>query len=358
MKLKEKVDIPSPKVIERSYVKDPAEKIALQRLRTLELAQMLGNIALACRQAGMDRSSFFTWKRRYQLHGIEGLKDRPPAHKTHPLTTPAHVREAVVELSRQHPAWGCKRLSHELGRLGMPLSNFAVQSLLRRSGMGTRFERFLMLEQASLEGVELPVEQLRLLERLNPCFRERHVESSGPGELVSFDTFYVGVFKGIGRVCLYTAVDTFGSYAFGMLATARNSHRAAEFLYGQVMPFYEAHNLALKHVLTDNGTEFCGTSEHDFEAVLFLNDIRHRRTQVKHPQTNGFVERFHRTILDEFFRVEMRRQHFPDLESLELAIQRWLVYYNHERPHQGYRNLGKVPYDTLENMIQPASQEA
>lgn len=352
MKLKQRVEIPAPKVINRSFVKDPAEKLALQRLRVLELASQLQNVAEACRRSGMAKNSFYEWKRRYQIHGLEGLKDLPPVHKSHPFTTPPHVRQAIIELSLAHPAWGSKRLSAELAKDGMQVSNFTVQSILKKAKLGTKFERFLALEDELLKGVELPVEHLRQLEKLNPCLKERHVESSRPGELVSFDTFFVGTFKGIGRVYLHTAVDTFGSYAFGMLATARNSVRAAELLYGQVVPFFEAHGLQLSAVLTDNGTEFCGTEDHVFEALLLKLGIEHRRTQVKRPQTNGFVERFHRTILDEFFRVELRKRPTETIEELEIALQEWICYYNTERPHQGYRNKGRAPYNTVEAAIE------
>ena len=358
MQVKEKIDIPLPKVIQRSFVKDAAEKVALQRLRTLKLAEELKNITEACRRGSMDRNSFYEWKRRYQLHGIDGLVDLPPIPKSHPKTTPLHVRDTVIELSLKQPAWGSKRLALELEAQGMKISNWTVHSILKKAKLATRFERMLRLEAEALKGVELPKEQLAMLEKLNPCFKERHIESQKPGDLVGFDTFLVGTFKGIGRVYLYTAVDTFGSYAFGMLATERTALCAAQFLYGQVIPFYEAHSLKFEAALTDNGTEFCGTAEHPFEEVLFLSDIKHKRTRVRRPQSNGFTERFHRTILDEFFRTEMRRRTFDTLESLELAIQQWLCHYNLERRHQGYRNMGKTPYQMIEAATTNVRQES
>lgn len=355
MQLKVKVDIAGPKVPNRSFVKDPSEKVALHRLKVLELAEKLGNVAEACRRGDMDRTSFYEWKRRYQTHGMEGLLDLPPVPKSHPLTTPGHVKDAILSLSNRQPSWGSKRLSAELAKEGFMVSNYTVQRVLNKAGQGTKFQRYLALEEEALKGVELPAEQLRTLERLNPCFKERHVESSKPGDLVSFDTFYVGLFKGIGRVYLFTAVDTYGSYAFGSLATERTALRAAELLYGQVAPFYEAHGLKFENVLTDNGTEFCGTEDHAFEATLFELKVGHRRTKIKRPQTNGFVERFHRTILDEFFRVELRKRQFSSLNDLDHALQSWICHYNVSRTHQGYRNRGKTPYQTIEQF---ASQES
>jgi transposase InsO family protein len=306
----------------------------------------------------MDRVSFYEWKRRYQTQGLEGLMDLPPVHKSHPQTKPDHVREAVLEMSRNQPSWGCKRIEAELRKEGISISNYTVQNILLRAGRGTKFERFLALEEEALKGIEIPKQQLLMLEKLNPAFRERHVESTRPGELVSFDTFFVGTFKAIGRVYLATAVDTFGCYAFGTLVTERNARAAAELLYGHVAPFYESHELELSAVLTDNGTEFCGTDQHPFEQLLFVLGIEHRRTRVKRPQTNGFVERFHRTILDEFFRIALRGRIFEELETLEVELQKWLCYYNLERAHLGYRNRGRTPYQTVELHLESVKQEA
>jgi transposase-like protein len=98
-----------PKI--RVVTKDPGEKLARQRLAVLQLAQALGSVSAACRRAGMDRTSFYEWKRRFQTHGLEGLKDRPPVHKSHPMTTPPGVVERVLALSAENPAWGCMRLA-------------------------------------------------------------------------------------------------------------------------------------------------------------------------------------------------------------------------------------------------------
>src|SRR4051812_11212416 len=83
--------------------KDPATKVARQRLSVLQLAQELGSVSKACRQAGMDRTSFYEWKRRFQTHGLAGLKDLPPLPKSHPATTPEPIQERIVELAIQHP---------------------------------------------------------------------------------------------------------------------------------------------------------------------------------------------------------------------------------------------------------------
>ncbi len=332
----------------RITAKDPVVKLARRRLSVLELAQELGSVSKACKQAGMDRTSFYEWKRRFQTHGLNGLKDLPPIVKDHPFTTPEETKQKVLALSLASPTRGCNYLSAQLALEGISLSAVTVQSILTKNGLGSRYERLLALEkQALAQEIELTPEMAGLIEKANPCFRERHVESACPGELLCQDTFYVGSFKGVGKVYLHTVVDAFGSYAFGVLGTSKQPEWAVSVLYNEALPFYEEHGLPVGAVLTDNGREFCGTATHPFELFLSLSEIEHRRTKVRSPKTNGFVERFHRTVLDEFFRVKLRTTFYESVDALQADLDEWLVFYNCERAHLGYRNMGKRPMDTI-----------
>jgi transposase InsO family protein len=87
-------------------------------------------------------------------------------------------------------------------------------------------------------------------------------------------------------------------------------------------------------LLTDRGTEYCGASEHhEYELYLAVENIDHTRTKVKSPQTNGIVERFHRTVLNEFYRVACRRKIYVSSEELQRDLDLWLKHYNQVRPH-------------------------
>lgn len=327
-------------------------KLAYQRLSILELAEALGNVSEACRQRGMTRTQFYEYKKRFQERGLEGLKDLPPIHKSHPQTTPPEVQEQVIALSLEHPRWGCVKLSDLLKLRGVSVSSPTVQNILIKNGLGQKYDRMLELERRHLEeGFELTEEQVKALEKNNPSFRERHVESSQPGELLSADTYSVGVIKGVGRVYLHAVVDTYGSYAFGYLHTTKQPEAAALVLHNDVLPFYRDRNLPVTAVLTDNGREFCGREMHPYELYLALNDIDHRRTAVRSPQTNGFVERFIRTVKEEFFEVAFRQKFFESVPVLQTDLDTWLAHYNTERPHRGYRNMGRRPIDTV-NLFQ------
>jgi transposase InsO family protein len=340
----------------RLAAKDPATKVARQRLSVLQLVQELGSVSKACRQAGMDRTSFYEWKQRFQTHGLAGLKDLPPIPKSHPATTPEPVQERIGELALVHPTRGCDFLSAQLALEGLTVSGVTVQSILNKRGLGSRYERLLALEQRALEQqIELTPELGQLIEKANPCFAERHVESSRPGELLCQDTFFVGQFKGVGKVYLHTVVDTYGSYAFGVLGSSKQPEWAVSVLYNDALPFYEERAIPVGAVLTDNGMEFCGTDTHPYELFLALSEIEHRRTKVNSPRTNGFVERFHRTVLDELLRVKLRATFYESLEALQLDLDAWLTYYNQERPHLGYRNRGRRPLDTVNDYLNARS---
>ena len=80
---------------------------------------------------------------------------------------------------------------------------------------------------------------------------------------------------------------------------------------------------------------FASIENHDYELYLAINDIEHTKTKVKHPQTNGICERFHKTILQEFYQVAFSKKIYMDLVTLQADLDEWLMYYNHHQTHQG-----------------------
>jgi transposase InsO family protein len=324
-------------------------KLAENRVKMLQFAETLGNVTEACRKLGISRTQFYEYKKRFEQHGIDGLRDLPPIHKTHPQTTPPEVVEHILKLSVEQPGWGCQKVSAKLKQMGISLSAVTVQEILSKHGLGTRSERLYALERRHLQdGLELNAEQIKVLEKHNPAFRERHIESSRPGELLSADTTLACRLQGVGKVTLHAVVDTYGSYAFGVLHTSKQPEASAFLLDEYVVPFYRQRGLSIDALLTDNGREFCGTDAHPYELYLELQSIQHRRTPIASPQTNGFVERFIRTAKEEFFAVALKRKVYTSIDDLQTDFDVWLLHYNTERPHLGYRNLGACPIHTVE----------
>ena len=211
----------------------------------------------------------------------------------------------------------------------------------------------MRLETAAREQTfVLSPEQVALLERHSSEFRLRHVEASRPGELLNQDTFYWGTLKGVGKVYVQVVVDVFCSLAFAKVYNSKMPVTACDLLYERVLPFYEALGVSVQAILTDNGREFCGKPEsHPYELLLALEQIEHRNTKVSTPRTNGFVERMNRTLLDECFRVQGRQTWYIEIEEIQRDLDRFLVYYNLERTHQGYRLNGRTPAQALREAL-------
>ena len=341
-----------PQSNSKMTTKNPMEKVAHQRLSVLQLAENLGCVSEACRRSGMDRTSYYAWKKRFKEHGLEGLKDLPPIHHTHPFTTSEEGVKKVLQAAEQHPSWGCIKLSDHLKLEGYSISSPTVQKILIRHNLASQFDRYMRLEEKHLkEGIPLSQEQIQKIEKFNPCFAERHVESSRPGELLSQDTKLIGTISGIGRIYLHAVVDTYGSFAFGFLHTSKQPEAAVAVLYNDALPAYKEWGLSVEAILTDNGREYCGTNAHPYELFLQRSDIEHRTTKVRTPRTNGFVERFNRTVKEEFIPVAFRKKVYTALGELQDDFDSWLKHYNYERPHRGYRNLGKRPFDTIKKFI-------
>jgi len=198
----------------------------------------------------------------------------------------------------------------------------------------------------------LSEEQVRLLEKFSPEFKERHIEAPRTGALVAVDTFFVGVLKGVGKVYLQTVIDCHSRYAWGRLYANKLPLTAVQVLNNDVLPTFEEHRATIDAVLSDNGREFCGREDqHPYELFLQLEGIEHKRTKVRRPQSNGIVERRHRTLLDEHFRVEGRKTWFETIEEMQVALDAYLVVYNTKRPHQGRGMNGRTPLKAFKDGI-------
>jgi transposase InsO family protein len=182
-------------------------------------------------------------------------------------------------------------------------------------------------------------------------------ESEHPGYCGAQDTFYVGHLKGVGRIYQQTFIDTYSKVVQAKLYDTKTPLTAADLLNDRVVPFFEAHAISLLRVLTDRGTEYCGHAErHEYQLYLALEDIDHTRTKAHSPQTNGICERFHKTVLDEFYRIAFRKKIYRSIEELQSDLDAWLKYYNEERTHQGRWCYGKTPMQTFIDTL-PIAQE-
>ncbi|NLC23620.1 MAG: IS481 family transposase, partial [Oxalobacter sp.] len=260
------------------------------------------------------------------------------------------TEKAVVQYAIDYPAHGQVRTSNELRKLGIFISGSGVRSVWLRHDLENFKKRLKALEaKVASEGIILTEEQVAALEKKKQDdIVHGEIETAHPGYLSSQDTFYVGTLKGVGRIYQQTYVDTYSRVAHCKLYTNKTPITAADLLNDRVLPFHASQDVPVLRILTDRGTEFCGRVEnHDYQLYLAINDIDHTKTQVRSPQTNGICERFHKTVLQEFYQVAFRKKLYYDLDSLQSDLDNWLHYYNNERTHQGKMCCGRTPMQTF-----------
>ncbi len=326
------------------------EKIIKHKVGLINLAEELGNVSKACQVMGLSRDTFYRYKSAVDEGGVEALFEvsrRKPNTKNR---VDQKTEQAVIDYAVEFPAHGQARTSNELRKRGIFVSGSGVRSIWLRHQLANFKDRLKALEaKVAAEGIVLTEAQVQALEKKKlddeAC---GEIETAHPGYLGSQDTFYVGTLKGVGRVYQQTFVDTYSKVAFAKLYTTKTPITAADILNDKVLPFFEQQELPMLRVLTDRGTEYCGKAErHDYQLYLALNDIDHTKTKVKSPQTNGICERFHKTILQEFYQVTFRKKLYEDLDTLQKDLDEWIVYYNNERTHQGKMCCGRTPMETL-----------
>ena len=328
------------------------QKIIRHKVGLLNLAEELGNVSKACQMMGLSRDTFYRYRDAVEDGGVEALLEKPRRVPNFKNRVDEETESAVVDYAVEYPAYGQVRVSNELRKLGVFVSASGVRSIWMRHDLANFKQRLKALEvKVANDGIVLTEAQVQALEKKkldDEAWGE--IETAHPGYLGSQDTFYVGTLKGVGRVYQQTYVDTYAKVAQAKLYTTKTPITAADMLNDKVLPFYEENDRPVLRILTDRGTEYCGRADrHDYQLFLAINDIEHTKTKVKSPQTNGICERFHKTILQEFYQVTFRKKVYQDIDQLQNDLDLWIDHYNNERTHQGKVCEGRTPMQTLED---------
>jgi transposase InsO family protein len=279
-------------------------------------------------EMGISRTTAYRWWARYQQHGQAGLVDRASTAHHHPRRVPASVEAEILRLRRQRKL-GPARIAPRVGR---PAST--VHRVLLRHGLN----------------------RLAVMDR--PTGRViRRYERAHPGELVHIDVKKLGRIpdggghrahgratttprgRGIGYDYVHSAVDDHSRLAYSEVLADEHTFTCTGFLR-RAQAFYAAHGIQVERVLTDNAG---GYTSGLFGAALAASGATHKRTRPYRPQTNGKVERFNRTLLNEWAYVQV----YTSNQQRAAALDGWLHLYNHHRAHTALG--GRPPISRVNN---------
>jgi transposase InsO family protein len=320
-----------------------------RRVRVIEYAARINNVSEACRVFGISRKTYYEWVKKAEQYGLSALlpRERRRPHMPNAMTS----EEIAVILSEAiaRPTLGPKSLLRHLRRRGVDRSASGVAKVLRRHSLGTAKQRIIAL--ASLTATETGQFTDAALE--GPFGFCQY--ASGPGQVVALDAFYVGKLKGVGAVWQLTAVDIATRVAVVQLVVGDKTAAVAALLLDHLKKALRKHGITLEGVLTDNGPEFVGKA---FKTRVGDLGLHHHRIPPRSPNHNAVCERFHATVLHEFYRPHFHRGRVEDIALLDRALQAWVVDYNNERPNHGDYMAGRTPLQVKKHLKRRIRQTA
>ncbi len=298
------------------WTKSPGLYPAELKLRAVKLQLEEGfDPTLVAQEVGVCVDSVREWVRRYQKYGRAGLEPHRgiPRKPSRPKLPPL-VKQQIVAIKQQHPGFGVRRI--------------------------TQWLRRVLFLPASPETVRKTLHQHKLMPKTKPPRppknppRPRFFERNAPNQMWQSDIFTFRL--GGQNAYLIGFIDDHSRYIVGLglfrSMTGENLLEVYRTAAGEYGP--------PKEMLTDNGRQYASWhGKTRFQHELAKDRIHHIRSAPHHPMTLGKIERFWKTIWEEF----LVRAQFDSFESARERVRLWLKYYNHKRPHQGLDGL--VPAD-------------
>ena len=329
------------------YVEDivdhPQREAIEKRIKILKYMDRWGTQATV-EAYEIGRSTIYLWKQKLKKAGgkLSALApgNKSPKNKRQRIVHP-FIENYILEYRKAHPGVDKTTITPSLTRACIsdgikPVSESTVGRIIADLKAKHRLPR--SFKAGITRSGNLLIRE--------PKPRKRKLRRKGfvpelPGDLVQIDTVHIFT-TGLKRY-IFTAIDVRTRFAFAYTYTSNSSANGDDFLgkFLKVAPF------TVSHIQTDNGSEF---AKH-FDENCRRNALPHFFNYPKHPQSNGHLERFNRTIQEQC--VSLYMNYLDELDAFNRKLMEYLIWYNTERPHRG---IGKIPPMRyyLDNFLPPA----
>jgi putative transposase len=314
--------------------------------KRLEIIKFFDEFGMAAtRQAfHKSRAAVFLWKHKLKLSGgkLSALTpgDKTPIHKRKRIVHPFIV-DFMLKYREDHPGADKATITPALARACLsvgvkPISESTVGRIIHDLKAKGRLPKSNRITIDGRTGKLLVRERQPARKKL----RRKGWRPEKPGDLIQMDT--VSIFTAGIKRYIFTAVDVSTRFAFACTYKANSSSNGSDFLrkFMHVSPF------AISKIQTDNGSEF----EMYFDKASKKHGLVHFFNYPRHPQSNGILERFNRTVQEQYVNPHMDA--IDELETFNCKLMDYLIWYNTEKPHRGIGNLSPLSY-YVDNFLTP-----
>lgn len=292
-----------------------------------------GNACLTAKHFGINPKTFHKWKKRFNEKDLSALEEQSRApEKTRQREISILQKERIRDLRNAHLRWGKMKLKKRYREIyGEDISSWKFQIVIEDEHLYYDRRKALKQRKRRKQLQENPKKRIHTL-----------LKESKVNYLWHVDTVVFTLFEG-GYRYLLTAIDDYSKLAYARLYTTHSSRQAADFLR-RLHYLTEGEIINLHH---DNGSEF----QKDFEKACQELSLPQWYSRVRTPKDNAVLERFNRTIQEEF--VEMTDVDVEETEAFNQRLLDWLIEYNSIRPHQALDYQTPLAY--IDSQLLPMS---
>lgn len=304
-----------------------------KKLEILNLVSKDWPVSTVCFMYGINRSTFYTWKKRHEANQKLGLNRKGNTGCNHPLKTKNDISQQVIDFSIAHPEYGCNRVAVELSKNGTSISSPTIQKILIKENLGKIRQRVLRLEKNHVkEGWEITSNDFNLICKHNSCFRHIRELGSYPGEILVQDTF--AVFDFFPNTYIYVVIDTYSYYSIAYPLDEKSAQMAIELISQKALKFFKGNHGGVKKIITSNGREFTKFNG-QYTNFLSLKGITHEVYAGKEKKRHGYIEKYKSNFLKRIDKIPIEN---PSVISIQKSFK--LLFEDHRQMNRKLRNIG------------------